>query len=92
MTGNRPVHELKMGRIRAAVWANEGEAGTTYSVTLSRLYKDEEGKWKDSTSFGRDDLPLVMKVCDLAHSWIFEHGSEKSNGNGNSSSSDDVHF
>ena len=25
----------------------------------------------DTTSFGRDDLPLVAKVADIAHSWIF---------------------
>ena len=88
---NRPVHEVRMGRIRAAIWQNETETGTRHNVTVSRLYKDGDD-WKDSTSFGRDDLPLVIKVCDMAHSWLFEHGSEKSNGNGNSSSSDDVHF
>ncbi len=73
---NRPVHEVRLGRIRAAVWANSTESGIRYNVTLSRLYKDEKsGEWKDSASFGRDDLPLVGKVCDLAHTWIFEQGS-----------------
>lgn len=24
-----------------------------------------------SDSFGRDELPLVAKVADLAHTWIF---------------------
>ncbi len=73
---NRPVHEVRLGRIRAAVWANSTESGIRYNVTVSRLYKDEKsGEWKDSASFGRDDLPLVGKVCDLAHSWIFEQGS-----------------
>lgn len=91
---NRPVHEVRLGRIRAAIWQNETEIGTRHNVTVSRLYKDGDD-WKDSTSFGRDDLPLVVKVCDLAHSWIFEHGSEKSNANGysgNGSNDDDVHF
>ena len=70
-TKTRPVHELRMGRIRAAIWANETQNGTRHNVTVSRLYKDGE-QWKDTTSFGRDDLPLVAKVADLAHSWIFE--------------------
>ena len=73
--GNRPVHELRLGRIRAAVWENETDNGKRHNVTLSRLYKDDEGEWRDSSSFGRDDLPLVAKVSDLAHTWIFEHGS-----------------
>jgi len=42
----------------------------TLHVTVSRLYKDGDD-WKDSTSFGRDDLPLVAKVADQAHSYIF---------------------
>jgi hypothetical protein len=45
--------------------------GKRHNVTISRLYKDGD-QWKDSTSFGRDDLPLVAKVVELAHTWIFE--------------------
>jgi hypothetical protein len=67
----RPVHEVRLGRIKAAIWENSGENGTRYNVTLTRIYKDDEG-WKDTGSFGRDDLPLVAKVADLAHSWIFQ--------------------
>lgn len=70
-TKSKPVHEVRLGRIKAAIWANEGENGTRYNVTFSRIYKDGD-TWKDSTSFGRDDLPLVAKVADLAHTWIFQ--------------------
>ncbi len=75
----RPVHEVRLGRIRAAIWENETQNGTRHNVTLSRLYKDGE-EWKDSTSFGRDDLPLVAKVSDMAHSWIFQHAGVQVNG------------
>ena len=76
----KPVHEVRMGRVRAAVWENETKNGSMHNVTLSRLYKDDNDKWADSTSFGRDDLPLLAKVADQAHSWIFEHGMSGSNG------------
>ncbi len=79
-TKARPVHELRMGRIRAAIWANETQNGMRHNVTISRIYKDGDD-WKDSTSFGRDDLPLVTKIADQAHSWIFANGSS-SNENG----------
>lgn len=69
---NRPVHEVRLGRIRAAIWENGTRNGTRHNVTLSRIYKDGE-QWKDSATFGRDDLPLLAKVSDLAHSWIFEN-------------------
>lgn len=78
----KPVHEVRMGRIKAAIWANESENGTRHNVTITRLYKDGD-EWKTSTSFGREELPLVAKVADLAHSWIYLQGQEN-NGNGDS--------
>ena len=76
-TKARPVHELRLGRIRAAIWANETQNGVRHNVTVSRIYKDGND-WKDSPSFGRDDLPLVAKVMDQAHSWIFANGKSAS--------------
>lgn len=70
----RPVHEIRMGRIKAAIWENETQNGLRHNVTISRLFKDGN-HWKDSTSFGRDDLPLVIKVIDQAHDWIFQTAS-----------------
>lgn len=81
----RPVHEVRLGRIRAAVWENETQNGTRHNVTLSRLYKDGDD-WKDSTSFGRDDLPLLAKVADLAHSWIFLQSGSPTAENGDTPS------
>lgn len=78
-SGNKPVHEVRLGRIRAAVWLNDTETGPRYNVQITRLYKDQKDKWKDSTSFGREDLPLVAKVADMAMVWIYENpaGAEK---------------
>ena len=75
----KPVHEIRLGRIRAAVWLNETDNGPRYNVQISRLYKDKADKWKASSSFGREDLPLVGKVADMAMVWIYENpaASEK---------------
>ena len=72
-----PVREIRIGRVRAAIWENETQNGTRHNVTLSRLYKDGDD-WKDSTSFGRDDLPLVAKVVDLVHTWIYQASARAS--------------
>ncbi len=78
----KPAHEVRLGRIKGVVWANEMEGGgVRHNVQISRLYKDGDA-WKDTTSFGRDDLPLVAKVADLAHSWIFENSSTATMTNG----------
>ncbi len=72
----KPVHEIRLGRIKAAIWENETQNGSMFNVTLSRLWKDGS-QWKDSGSFGRDDLPLVAKVADRVHSWIFDQAQEQ---------------
>ena len=73
----KPVHEIRLGRIKATIWENETQNGNTmYNVTLCRLWRDGK-QWKDSGSFGRDDLPLVAKVADMVHSWIFEQNQDQ---------------
>ncbi len=71
-TAKRPVHEVRLGRIKATIWENDTRDGIRHNVSLSRIYKDGN-QWKDSASFGRDDLPLVMKVADMAHTWVYEN-------------------
>jgi hypothetical protein len=70
---NRPAHEIRLGRIKAAIWRNTGDSGPWFSVVICRLYK-EGNDWRQSDSYSRDDLPLVMKVADMAHTWIYQHG------------------
>ena len=75
MTDNHPAHEIRLGRIKAAIWSNEIPDGPRYNVTISRLFKDENG-WRRSGVFGRDDLPIVTKVADLAHTWILDRSQD----------------
>ncbi|MFO0847156.1 MAG: hypothetical protein U0871_01165 [Gemmataceae bacterium] len=65
---NRPVHEIRLGRVRASIWSNPGERGPMYSVSLCRLYTTDTCEWADSARFHRDDRLLIAKVADLAHS------------------------
>lgn len=66
---NRPIDEVRIGRIKAAIWANPTENGVRHNVTFSRLYKEGD-EWRDTDSFGRDDLLLLVKVADRAHTRI----------------------
>lgn len=81
-TTKQPVAEVRVGRVKAAIWPNTTESGAVrHNVTFSRIYKDADGKWKSTSSFGRDDLLVVAKVADLAHTRIFEvangHGADQ---------------
>lgn len=65
----RPVHEIRMGLIKAAIWGNQTEEGIRHNVTFERRYRDGE-EWKSTHSYGRDDLLTLAKVANEAHSWI----------------------
>ena len=79
MANPKPVAEIRIGRVKATVWPNETEGRTRHNVTFSRLYKDDAGEWKTTQSFGRNDLLVLAKVADQAHSRIFElHQEEES--------------
>lgn len=78
MANNKPVHELRLGRIKAAIWENNTSNGVRHNVTIQRIYRDGD-QWKTSDSFGRDDLPLLIKVADMAHTWVFQQ-YQQSNG------------
>ena len=67
-----PVKSLRLGRVKAAVWQNESDNKKFFNVTFARTYRDEAGNFHDTDSFGRDDLPLLAKLADQAHTFIFE--------------------
>ena len=75
---DKPTHEVRIGAIKAAIWKNDTASGVRYNVTLSRIYKDkEDDQWKSTDSFGRDDLLVLAKVADTAHTWIFQQTQDK---------------
>jgi hypothetical protein len=67
----RPIHEIRIGYVKAAIWENSTERGPRYNVTINRRYKVEDG-WRDTHSLGRDDLLNAAKVMDLCHTWIYD--------------------
>lgn len=72
-----PVQTFRLGRIKAAVWENETDQKKFYNVTFARTYVDEQKNYHDTDSFGRDDLPLVAKLADQAHTFIFGRLAEQ---------------
>lgn len=71
MANQRPIETVRIGTVKAAIWENrkDGERAR-YNVTFSKRYRDAEGQWKTTHSFGRNDLLVLAKVADQAHSQI----------------------
>ncbi|MHB8953134.1 MAG: hypothetical protein ACYC4U_09205 [Pirellulaceae bacterium] len=64
----RPLHEIRMGLITARIWRKRSRSGLRHTISVVRLYRDGD-VWKESSRFGRDDIPLVKLVLDRAHCW-----------------------
>lgn len=78
----KPAHELRVGKIKAVIWANGTEGGERFNAVFKRIYRIAEEKrekgdngWRETDSIGRDDLLLLAKVADMAHSWMNEQNS-----------------
>ncbi|MCA9028778.1 MAG: hypothetical protein KDA86_26480 [Planctomycetaceae bacterium] len=66
-----PDHVIRFGLVKVCIWKNQTKSGDRHSVTVVRLFRNGD-VWQESTRFGRDDLPLLAKAIDQAHTWIFE--------------------
>ena len=72
----KPVHKIRSGAIEVAVWGQENDKGPWYSVTMSRSYKQGD-EWKQADSYGVDDLLLLAKLLDQAHTWIISQPTKR---------------
>lgn len=52
----RPFQTLRDGNISASIWRNEGQNGDFFSVKFERVYTDENGKARNSSSYSGTDV------------------------------------
>ena len=68
---NAPVKKIRIGGVTATIWKNEAEGRSFYNTTIVRSYRDKETEeWKETSSYGHDDLLNVAKVADRAEACI----------------------
>ena len=71
------MHRIRISRIHGAIWQNSGDNGPWYNVTFSRSYRDANDDWKSTDSFSVDDLLVLAKVANEAHTWIIQKQHER---------------
>ena len=71
----KPVHVIRLRGITASVFANIAETKngdvTFHKVSVQRTYKDGS-EFKTTSTFGRDDLPIVRLLTDRAWQFILD--------------------
>ena len=71
MNRQTPVHEIRLGAVRAQIWEASALEQSPYRVSISRVVRPGE-RATPRDGFDADDLALVAEVADLAHLWICE--------------------
>jgi hypothetical protein len=74
---NGPVFNCRHRALRAAVWRNETETGPMFNTTVTRSYKDGD-EWKESGSFGFDDVLIVAELLRTCHGFICREMAKQS--------------
>ncbi len=84
--GDRPVHEIRHGAVKATIWRNPTNDGYMHNVVFSRSYTDGE-EWKTSRSFSQRQMFNLERCILDAHAWLvfgskeeLSENSEESNG------------
>ena len=83
MATAKPVHKIRAGQVSCALWENElnlsgGRKVRALKATLERRYKDSDGTWKSSGSFGRNEIPLAAYCLQKAFEYIIDDSTAHS--------------
>ena len=76
---NRPAASFaantdRTTRLEVAVWArvvtvSEQEEYTQYSLTITRSYRDKDGKWNVNGFYRIHDIPVLQFLLNQAYAW-----------------------
>lgn len=68
-----PVAKVSVGMISAAIWRNASQGNKAfYNTTFENRFKDDQGNFQTSASYGQNDLLLLAHCATLAFDKILE--------------------
>ena len=75
MTG-QPEKRFNVGLVKATVWKNTSKTGDEFkTVSLNRSYQ-KDGEWKNTNSFGVNDIDKAIQVLEQARDYVNGSDSE----------------
>ena len=70
----KPEKVFRIGLVSGSVFVNkidtENGKREIRNVNLQRRYKDGDGEWQSSSSFGLGDIPQAMEVLRLSLNYV----------------------
>ena len=69
-TKHKPIHQIRIGKVRASIWEQSSGKGPFLTVTLSRSYKDKQAQWHNGHSYLGHDLEALIDCALEAKEWM----------------------
>ena len=70
----QPEKSFRHGAISASIFDNEvamnGRKVTVHKVSIQRAYKDKNGKWQNTNSYGINDIPKLIVAVSKAYDYL----------------------
>lgn len=78
-SGNKPIHVLRRRGVKVSVFENRAGDTIFHKIAIQKIYRDDGGVWKTTTSYARDDIPIITLLADQAWEWILDREAEPNN-------------
>ncbi len=70
----KPIKDFRSSNIQASVWRNEveedGQTVVRHSVRIQKQFRKDDGDYKETDYYFRDDLPKLILVAQKAFEFI----------------------
>ncbi len=73
---NPPEIDLRDGDLRSATWRNEGKYGPFFKTRITKIYRDEDGNFREAETLSAKDLLRVSELARETHQKIVERQRE----------------
>ena len=64
---NNPEFVLRDGNLRSATWRSEGEYGPMFNTKLTKIYRNEDGEFRETSTLNANDLLRVAELARETH-------------------------
>ena len=78
-TTNKPIQTFRRRGVKVSVFENKSDETVFHKIAIQKLYRENDGTWKTTTSLGRDDLPIAQLLIGRAWEFILDQEAEPSN-------------
>lgn len=70
VTKQKPLHQIRVGNVRASIWEQSSDKGPFLTVTFSRSYKDKQDQWKNGHSYQVHEIESLLDAAIDAKDWM----------------------